>query len=249
MSRTTISTAIGACLIMAGCLQPPPKKAVADGTPGCKTTEECRGSNADGGVLSVCHNGECVRCVSDPDCGEGSVCTEGRCEETAGVAAVAEPEIEVGESDDSLLEIAGEMEIPSICKSSDPESEQVLSLHEVLFDYDDWTLTPVGKSVLDANVDCLRARPDLEIVLEGHCDERGTIEYNLALGEKRASVVRDYLEHLGVSAEKLRVVSLGEDDPVCWDSTESCWSSNRRVEMHVSTPQAQTARAATEAIP
>jgi peptidoglycan-associated lipoprotein len=222
---------------------------VATATPGCKTTDECRGSNADGDVLSVCHNGECVRCVSDLDCGEGLACDEGRCEETAGVAAVAEPEIEIGESDDPLFEVAGEMGIPSICRPSDPESEQVLSLQEVLFDYDDWTLTPVGRSVLDANADCLSARPDLEIVLEGHCDERGTIEYNLALGEKRASVVREYLEHLGVPTDKLRVVSLGEDDPICWESTEACWSSNRRVEMRVSAPPAQTARAATEVIP
>ena len=74
----------------------------------------------------------------------------------------------------------------------------------------------------------LRKWPQTEIRVEGYCDERGTPEYNLALGERRASAVKDYLESLGVDADRIREVSLGKEAPFCNESSENCWSQNRR---------------------
>src|SRR5256886_15923364 len=71
--------------------------------------------------------------------------------------------------------------------------------------------------------------PDTLVLIEGHCDERGTIEYNLALGERRARAARDYLISNGIAAERISIVSFGAERPVCTEATEECWSKNRRA--------------------
>ena len=98
----------------------------------------------------------------------------------------------------------------------------------VFFGYDSYTLTDEARSVLDRQAQWLSEYPNLSITIEGHADERGTREYNLALGERRANAVRSYLTALGVDASRLSVVSCGKERPVAFDSDPSAWAQNRR---------------------
>lgn len=101
---------------------------------------------------------------------------------------------------------------------------------DVYFNYDEDTLSDDARSKLARNADLLKAT-QLLVTIEGHADERGTNEYNLALGERRANAVRDYLTSLGVETGRLRTLSYGEERPVCTETDESCWSQNRRAHM------------------
>ena len=94
-------------------------------------------------------------------------------------------------------------------------------------------LTEVTRRVLEENAGILKGADGFDVVVEGHCDDRGTIEYNLALGQRRAAAVRGYLVSLGVSARQLRTVSYGEERPSVDGSGESFWSRNRRAEFVV----------------
>jgi peptidoglycan-associated lipoprotein len=102
---------------------------------------------------------------------------------------------------------------------------------DVYFDYDESTLTEDTRDKLSRNADLLKSNAQFSVTIEGHADERGTNEYNLALGERRANAVRDYLGSLGVAAGRLRTLSYGEERPVCTKVEESCWSQNRRAHM------------------
>jgi peptidoglycan-associated lipoprotein len=102
---------------------------------------------------------------------------------------------------------------------------------DVYFEYDESTLSDESRERLARNAELLRAQPQFLMTIEGHADERGTNEYNLALGDKRASAVRDYLSSLGVDGGRLRTITYGEERPVCTESEESCWSQNRRGHM------------------
>lgn len=99
----------------------------------------------------------------------------------------------------------------------------------VLFEYDKSDLTDTARGVLQKNADILRRRTGVRVMIEGHADSRGTNEYNLALGERRASAARDYIISLGIPAARLTIVSKGEEAPSCRDEAESCWSQNRRA--------------------
>jgi len=102
---------------------------------------------------------------------------------------------------------------------------------DVFFDYDQSSLSDDTRDKLARNADLLRGQPQFSLTIEGHCDERGTNEYNLALGEQRANAVRDYLASLGVGGDRMRTISYGEERPACTESDESCWSQNRRAHM------------------
>jgi len=101
-------------------------------------------------------------------------------------------------------------------------------LGDALFDFDQWTIREDARAILQANAEWLRRWPSTRITVEGHCDSRGTSEYNLALGERRANAVREYLVSLGVAADRLVVVSKGEETPACFEEHEGCWQQNRR---------------------
>lgn len=102
-------------------------------------------------------------------------------------------------------------------------------LKEVYFDFDRYDLNSEARSVLRANADWLKRNPSARVEIEGHCDDRGTNEYNLALGAKRAQSVREYLSTLGIANSRLSTISYGEEIPVCREETESCWQRNRRA--------------------
>ena len=102
-------------------------------------------------------------------------------------------------------------------------------LPEIHFDFDRAEIRDADKSILAQNADSLKKYDFLRVTVEGHCDERGTIEYNIALGERRAQSVIDYLASLGVPKERLKNVSYGKEVPVCSESNEACWRQNRRA--------------------
>jgi peptidoglycan-associated lipoprotein len=100
----------------------------------------------------------------------------------------------------------------------------------VYFDYDESELTSQAESVLREKVDILRASPAVQMRIEGHADERGTNEYNLALGNSRAEAVRQFFTSFGLSGDRFAIVSYGEERPVAMGSNESAWERNRRAE-------------------
>lgn len=110
-----------------------------------------------------------------------------------------------------------------------PPSGKGGPLGDIQFGYDASDLNEQAMATLRSNADYLQDHSGVRVEIEGHCDERGTIEYNLALGAKRARSARDYLVALGVSADRLTTISYGEELPLCNDHSEGCWQENRRV--------------------
>jgi peptidoglycan-associated lipoprotein len=98
----------------------------------------------------------------------------------------------------------------------------------VHFDYDRYAITDEDRGTLQRQAAWLQKYPRVAVMIEGHCDERGTRVYNLALGGRRAFAVKEYLVGLGVSSSRLETISYGKERPICTDSTESCWAQNRR---------------------
>jgi peptidoglycan-associated lipoprotein len=111
-------------------------------------------------------------------------------------------------------------------------------LRDVLFEFDRHDLTPAARDTLMSNAEWLKKNASTRIEVEGHCDERGTSEYNLALAAKRAQATRDYLVTLGITPDRISTISYGEEIPACIESTESCWRQNRRVRFVVAPPRA-----------
>lgn len=101
-------------------------------------------------------------------------------------------------------------------------------LADAFFDYDQHTLRDDARSSLQKDADWLLKWKQTSVLVAGHCDERGTAEYNLALGNRRAAAVRDYLVSLGVDASRISVISFGKEEPFCGDTTDACRSQNRR---------------------
>ena len=103
-------------------------------------------------------------------------------------------------------------------------------LQVIHFAYDSFQLDDAARSALDSNAKLLRDNPDLSVSVDGHCDERGTVEYNQALGQKRAEAVQQYLSDQGIPSTRFRVISYGKERPVDEGHDESAWARNRRVE-------------------
>ncbi len=100
----------------------------------------------------------------------------------------------------------------------------------VHFEYDKFTLSDEARAVLKGNADWLKKKKNIKVQVEGHCDSRGSQEYNIALGQKRADAVRQYLKDLGVAADRLTTISFGEEKPLDTADNEDAWSNNRRAE-------------------
>lgn len=100
---------------------------------------------------------------------------------------------------------------------------------DVFFAFDQSDLTDEARQRLASNAGFMREFPQYQFTIEGHCDERGTNEYNLALGQRRANAAKDYLASLGIAAARLRTISYGEERPFCTESDEACWARNRRA--------------------
>lgn len=109
------------------------------------------------------------------------------------------------------------------------EFAETPALRNIYFDFDKYNIRPDAARTLDANAAWLRENPNTVVLIEGHCDERGTNEYNLALGERRAKATMGYLVARGVQAGRITVISYGEERPTCTAHQESCWAKNRRA--------------------
>jgi peptidoglycan-associated lipoprotein len=112
----------------------------------------------------------------------------------------------------------------------DDDIARIPGLRTIHFEFDRSRLTPESKARLEGNAKYLRENPKLKVILEGHCDERGTREYNYALGERRAHSAKEYLRTLGVPANQMETISYGKDRPAINESNEAAWAKNRRVE-------------------
>jgi peptidoglycan-associated lipoprotein len=117
--------------------------------------------------------------------------------------------------------------IPSL--PSPKEFVESAALRDVYFDFDRYDVRAGDKGTLDENARWLKSNQSALLLIEGHADERGTNEYNLALGERRAKATRDYLVSVGIDAGRITVISYGEERPSCTDKAEPCWVKNRRA--------------------
>jgi peptidoglycan-associated lipoprotein len=104
-------------------------------------------------------------------------------------------------------------------------------LHDIQFNYDSFELDESARQTLQEDSQWLKDHPEARVEIEGHCDNRGTVEYNLALGAKRAAAAKSYLIALGIGRDRLTTISYGEELPQCQEETESCWSRNRRAHL------------------
>ena len=178
--------------------------------PHCKTDSDCVAEEANHGAVH-CIDGQCQECKADSDCAGGKTCQSMRCESPqSGAVAPVQP----------------------TAPPSAPDIVAACHLDKVHFDFNSSDLSPASRAILDKVAQCLQQQGAVRVKIEGFCDERGTEEYNLALGERRASMVEQYLQQLGV--QRVSTVSYGKEDPICTQNTEACWKRNRRAEFDVS---------------
>ena len=112
--------------------------------------------------------------------------------------------------------------------NGDSDSNRAGALKTVYFDYSSAAITGSTRDTLNGNAEYLKTNAGVKVQVEGHCDERGSVQFNLALGEKRAKSVRDYLVSQGISSSRISIISLGKEKPVSFGHDEESWSKNRR---------------------
>jgi peptidoglycan-associated lipoprotein len=117
---------------------------------------------------------------------------------------------------------------PPVAPTESLESMFLKEMQDAFFDLDKADIRSDARSALAHDAEFLRSYPQVKVVVEGHCDERGSTEYNLALGDRRAAAVKQYLASLGIGADRLSTVSYGKEKPQCTESNETCWQKNRR---------------------
>ncbi len=149
-----------------------------------------------------------------------------------------EPEIEPtgDEVPEEQLEAPEETAPPEEPEPVDEQPSEVeisMLLRDIHFDYDDSSLRPEAEGVLNANADVLLDNMWVNVVIEGHCDERGTVEYNLALGERRALSAKRYLVSYGIDESRISIISYGKERPLDQGHSEEAWAKNRRAHFAV----------------
>jgi len=160
-------------------------------------------------------------CSSNSDSGENSqVDTNAQVTQNAEAAKKAE---------EAAIQVTAAKRAAEIEEQKRQELAQLRSEHIVYFDFDVSNVNDQYSAILDAHAKFLNANSDVKVLVEGHADERGTPEYNIALGERRAKSVVTYLENMGVAASQLTVVSYGEEKPMLKDRSEDAFAKNRRA--------------------
>lgn len=114
-------------------------------------------------------------------------------------------------------------------RESPPPARPIRELADIFFDFDQFLIRGDAQLKLEDNAAILKVTPLGTVVIEGHCDERGTSAYNMVLGERRAQATSQYLQDLGVAASQLQIISYGKERPFCIEHSEACWQSNRRA--------------------
>jgi len=228
-------------LVLAGC---PAKPKNGE----CTKSEDCADQEGFGKVCVEGHCQECgqdtdckagfvcrgLRCVPRPecehpeDCGAGKTCEAGRCVAVAAPVVAPKPEClsdaecGSGQACESGKCVAGHA---ADCPAAGGK------LSPVFFAFDQAVLTPEARANLEKDAACIKQRGFAKIVIEGNCDERGTAEYNIQLGQRRAESAKKFLVNLGIPAKSLKTVSYGKERPACTDQTEDCWSRCRRDDL------------------
>ena len=197
----------------------------------CKSSKDCA---AQEGFGKVCVEGRCQECGTDADCREGFVCRTNKC--------VPKPQCQADADCPSGQRCEGERCVAPPKPSGEGEGAgaagkvpaecQDTGAFTIRFGFDQSTITADSQSALQMLADCLKRAPAKSVLISGHADERGTTQYNIALGARRAEAARKYLSDLG-SGAKLDTVSFGKEKPLCSESNEECWARNRRDEFQV----------------
>jgi peptidoglycan-associated lipoprotein len=200
----------------------------------CKSSQDCLEQE---GFGKVCVEGRCQECSQDADCKDGFVCRANKCVPKPQCATDADcPE---GQRCEGERCVARRDETAEARKAAEAAERAAASSgcadatsFTIRFGFDQATLTSESQGSLQRLAGCMKQAPAKKLTVSGHADERGTTQYNIALGARRADSARKYLSDLGVGT-KLDTVSFGEEKPLCTDPSEDCWTRNRRVEFQV----------------
>ncbi len=247
MRRVLLVSIPLAALFLAGCPSKP-----KDGE--CKTSEDCKdqqgfgktcvqgrcqecGADADCQAGMVCRENKCAprpECETDGDCGPGRACQGGKC---TGQKPECEADAQCGpgrgcEAGKCVTKLSAEEAAAAAyaqCVGGDGVAPS--GAGSVYYAFDKADLDAKARSVLDKVAGCIKSSGVTSVAVEGNCDERGTTEYNLHLGERRAESAKKYLGNLGVGRDALKTTSFGKEKPVCSENSEGCWSKNRRTDV------------------
>ncbi len=190
--------------------------------PECQENKDCAAGQKCAGSKCL---PECTEATVAQDCGEGKKCREGRCAAEEGCQADGDC------TGGSACVERKCVDQASILASKGSRLWGGCEVKSLSFDFDEATLSRKASSLLEADFECLRRTPYRRLSLTGHTDERGTTEYNLALGARRSEAVKKYLVKLGADPRKLRAISYGEERPLDPGHTDLAWAKNRRVEL------------------
>jgi peptidoglycan-associated lipoprotein len=211
-----VGVATGGCPKRPAVQVPPPAVAA---TPGA-------GGDAGGGVSPTTSGPGAGVAGTQPGAGAGTGTQPGG----AGSSSAVSPGGAGGQGSESAALPGGGATgttIPALPSPS--EFIETTALKDIHFDFDKSDIRPPDRAILDQNVAWLKMNANATVLIEGHCDERGTSEYNVALGERRASATREYLTSAGVAASRITTVTYGKERPQCAEHTEECWAQNRRA--------------------
>ncbi len=208
----------------------------------CKSSQDCA---SQAGYGKVCVEGRCQECGADSDCQSGFVCKANKCTPKPQCAGDADcPAGQACQNDRCVARAAGTCGTDRDCPGGTCEAGKCVAAvskdegkvpaecsdaakFTVRFGFDQATLTSDAQGTLQGLADCLKKAPAKRVTVQGNADERGTAQYNVALGSRRADAARKYLSDLGV-AGSIDTVSFGKEKPVCKQSNEDCWAKNRR---------------------
>jgi peptidoglycan-associated lipoprotein len=202
-------------VVLAGCAKRPAMTGASAPPPsgGAQATTPGGGTATGAGTGSAVSGGSGTGAAMAPSTGSGAA-TGGTSGATGGATATSPG--------------GGTTAGPSPARPAVQEFAANPNLKDINFDFDKYDIRPGDAKILDANATWLKGNNNL-VLIEGHCDERGTNEYNLALGERRAKATMNYLVSQGVQAARITIISYGEERPLCTEKTEACWARNRRA--------------------
>ena len=179
-------------------------------------------------LLTACETASEIDAIASGASGSSATSATSATTSTASTASSGSSDSSSSSSSSTSSSGASSESTTSYSYDTDPKTALIKVGDRVLFGYDSSELDDEDRSVLDNQAKFLNQNPTLKVTIEGHCDERGTREYNLALGEKRAAAVKDYLISVGINSERVSVVSYGKERPQVLGSNKAAWSMNRR---------------------
>jgi peptidoglycan-associated lipoprotein len=218
MRRVPVLAALAFVALLTACPSPPKNGE-------CKSSKDCE---AQAGFGKICVSGQCAECAADTDCKEGFTCRSNKCEpRPAPVVAAPKPDCLA----DAECGSGKGCQAGKCVNTLDPACADD-SAFAVRFGFDQASIGSDSAATLKKLAACLAKAPARRVLVDGHCDDRGTTQYNLALGKKRSEAVKKYLSDLGV-AGAIDTNTYGKEQPLCREANEACWSRNRRAESKV----------------